>query len=209
MTCARWSTQAWCTRRWAEPSARYALYVTIRAYADDTSARGRRAGRSAPRPCRHFPGAGRTQWRRARPAQLSTRCARNLDNLRAALRYWIDAGMHEAVRLAAALKEFWYARGHLREGRAWLAQALAVDAIADAARGYALLSAGQLAHNQGDHADAHRCWRTALAIFTTLQDVRGRAAALNELAWLHFDGHDPTAAVDLFRAGDHAGAASG
>ena len=34
-------------------------------------------------------------------------------------------------------------------------RALAVDAIVDVARGYALLSAGQLAHNQGDHIDAH------------------------------------------------------
>ena len=105
---------------------------------------------------------------------------------------------HEAVRLAAALREFWYGRGHLAEGRAWLTQALAVDDIADAARGYALLSAGQLAHNQGDHAPAHAALAAALAIFTELHDPRGRAAVLNELAWLHFDGHSPAAAVDYF-----------
>ena len=71
------------------------------------------------------------------------------DNLRAALRYWIDAGAHEAVRLAAALKEFWYARGHLREGRTWLTQALSVDTVVDAARGCALLSARNLSAARG------------------------------------------------------------
>lgn len=175
---------------------RYTLYVTIRAYADD---RLHTAGEQA-------------AARRAHAAHflaLAERCATpdppqlavltiNFDNLRAALRFWIDAGAHEAVRLAAALKEFWYARGHLREGRAWLAQTLAVDAIADTARGYALLSAGQLAHNQGDHADAHVLLADALTLFTRLQDARGRAAALNELAWLHFDRHDATAAIACF-----------
>jgi predicted ATPase/DNA-binding XRE family transcriptional regulator len=175
---------------------RYALYVTIRAYAE---ARLDATGEQAAARRAHATTFLALAESGAAPdqTQLDT-LSRNLDNLRVALRYWIDASAHEAVRLAAALKEFWYARGHLREGRSWLAQALAVDAIADAARGYALLSAGQLAHNQGDHADAHPLLADALAIFTTLQDVRGRAAALNELAWLHFDGHDPTAAVAYF-----------
>jgi predicted ATPase/DNA-binding XRE family transcriptional regulator len=178
--------------------ARYTLYVTIRAYADD---RLHAAGEQVEARRAHAACFLALAERGAAsdPAQLDT-LARNFDNLRAALRYWIDAGAHEAVRLAAALKEFWYARGHLREGRAWLAQALAVDAIVDAARGYALLAAGQLAHNQGDHADAHALLADAQAVFTALQDERGRAATLNELAWLHFDSHDATAAIACFEA---------
>lgn len=177
-------------------SERYALLATIRAYADD---RLHAAGEQAAAPHAHAACflALAERVTASEPAQLDM-LARNLDNLRAALRYWIDAGAHEAVRLAAALKEFWYARGHLREGRVWLAQALAMNTVIDTARGTALLSAGQLAHNQGDHADAHALLADALAIFTTLQDDRGRAATLNELAWLHFDGHDSTAAVDCF-----------
>ena len=177
-------------------AGRYTLYATIRAYADHQlyAAGEQTAARHA------HAGAFLTLAERATApdqAQLG-KLTRNLDNLRAALRFWIDAGMHEAVRLAAALKEFWYARGHLREGRAWLEQALAVDTIADSTRGYALLSAGQLAHNQGDHADAHVLLADALAIFATLQDVRGRAGTLNELAWLYFDSHDAVAAIDAF-----------
>ena len=130
--------------------------------------------------------------------QLDT-LSRNLDNLRTALRFWIAARTHEAVRLAAALRHFWYGRGHLAEGRAWLAQALAVDAIPRrSARGYALLSAGQLAHNQEDHAAARPALDAALAIFADLENAHGRAAVLNELAWLHFDAHEPVAAIDCF-----------
>jgi len=172
------------------------LFATVRAYADD---RLHTAGEQAAARRAHavtFLALAERSTASDR-AQIDT-LARNFDNLRAALRYWIDAGAHEAVRLAAALKEFWYARGHLREGRAWLAQALAVDTVVDAARGYALLSAGQLAHNQGDHASARTLLADALAIFTDLQDVRGQAATLNELAWLHFDSHDAAAAIDCF-----------
>jgi predicted ATPase/DNA-binding XRE family transcriptional regulator len=175
---------------------RYALYATIRAYAQDrlaAAAETAAAQQIHAAFCLALAAAG------AGPddAYLD-RCARDLDNLRAALRHWIDARDHGAVRLAAALRDFWYGRGHLTEGRVWLTQALAVDAVADAARGYALLSAGQLAHNQGDHPPAHTALAAALAIFTDLADPRGRAAVLNELAWLQFDDHVPAAAVDCF-----------
>jgi predicted ATPase len=47
------------------------------------------------------------------------------DNLRAALRWALDAGQTElALRLGASLHRFWRQRGYLSEGREWLAQAL-------------------------------------------------------------------------------------
>ncbi len=126
------------------------------------------------------------------------RLSRELDNLRIALRYWIDDGANAAVRLVAALRPFWYAKGHLREGRAWIAQALAADATPCTARGYALLSAGQLAHNMGENADALPALAAAEQVFAALDDERGLAAVLNELAWVHFDTHDNDAAVAAF-----------
>jgi predicted ATPase/DNA-binding XRE family transcriptional regulator len=181
--------------------ARYALFETIRRFAHDRliAAGEETAAYNAHAAC--FLALAEELAGQPGAAPDSMRLdalTRNLDNLRAALRYWIEAGAHEAVRLAAALREFWYGRGHLAEGRNWLAQALAVDAIVDAARGLALLSAGQLAHNQGDHADARAALDAALAIFTDLGDSRGRAAVLNELAWLYFDSHAPAAAIDCF-----------
>ena len=181
--------------------ARYALFATIRDYAHDRLVASAEEAAAQRMHAACFLAlaedlAAQTDTTLNR-TQLDT-LTRNRDNLRAALRHWIDASAHEAVQLAAALRHFWYGRGHLAEGRAWLTQALAVDDVADAARGYALLSAGQLAHNQGDHAPAHAALAAALTIFTELDDPRGRAAVLNELAWLHFDGHAPATAIDCF-----------
>lgn len=180
---------------------RYTLLATIRAYAQQRLVV---AGETAAARARHADycltlaqGIARHSGTAPPSSQLDT-LSRNLDNLRAALRFWIEARSHQAVVLAAALRPFWYGRGHLTEGRLWLTQALAVDEIADAARGYALLSAGQLAHNQEEHAPAHTALAAALAIFAALDDGRGRAAVLNEMAWLHYDGHAPAAAIACF-----------
>ena len=156
-------------------AARYALFETIRHYAHDTlvAAGEEAAARNAHAACflalaEELAGQPGTAPDSARLDTLT----RNLDNLRAALRDLIAAHAHEALRLAAALRETWYCRGHLAEGRAWLAQALAVDATAGGARGYALLWAGQLAHNQGDHDDARAALDAALAVFADLAIAR-------------------------------------
>jgi non-specific serine/threonine protein kinase len=80
-------------------------------------------------------------------------------NLRAALRWTLDNGKaEESLRLAAAMAWYWYVRAHLREGRDWLEQALAVGRDASkSARASALNAAGALAVLQGDHR-----WATEL-----------------------------------------------
>ena len=55
------------------------------------------------------------------------------------------------LRLAAALRWFWYRRGHYGEGRRWLDGALAKEGRAPAAaRAGALHAAGWVAHDQAD-----------------------------------------------------------
>src|SRR5947207_760093 len=57
-------------------------------------------------------------------AEWLDRLEREHDNLRAALRSSIGAGdAPTALRLSGALWRFWHFRGHLSEGRAWLAEA--------------------------------------------------------------------------------------
>jgi predicted ATPase len=58
------------------------------------------------------------------------------DNLRAALAWTLGGGDPETgLKLAGALSPFWYSRGHLSEGRAWLDRALAhTRGVAVAAR---------------------------------------------------------------------------
>lgn len=81
-------------------------------------------------------------------------------NLRAALGWARAVGEGEiGLRLAEALWRFWYTRGHLSEGRVWLAESLALTSEDVAGhlvptRARALGSAGILAAQQGDYEQA-------------------------------------------------------
>src|SRR5262249_28447705 len=64
----------------------------------------------------HMEGAEKKTWL----DQLES----ELDNLRAAYKWFSAFDKAGALRLAAALKEFWYVRGYVNEGRQWLTQVL-------------------------------------------------------------------------------------
>src|SRR5262249_14746467 len=82
------------------------------------------------------------------------------DNLRAALQWTLDRGLSTlGVRLAGGLWTFWRSRGYRREGRYWLAAALAVagggeDATGLGARATAPAGAAGLAEDDHDFAQA-------------------------------------------------------
>lgn len=105
------------------------------------------------------------------------------DNLRGVLDWLGDAGdSTNAVLLAAALGRFWLLRGHLTEGRARLARALAVEPSEPSpARSAALTAAGALAEEQGDHAAAIAAHETSLQISRELGDCYGTARSVNNL----------------------------
>jgi predicted ATPase/DNA-binding CsgD family transcriptional regulator len=104
------------------------------------------------------------------------------DNLRAALRFSLDADSDEtALRLASALWNFWLARGYLGEGRRWLAEALAAEG-AGALKAKALHGAGVLAHYQGDYVQATALCAESLEFCRHSSDQRGIARALSGLA---------------------------
>jgi len=95
------------------------------------------------------------------------RLEREHDNLRTALRWFIDQQAAEAgLHLAGLLCPFWETRGHLTEGRRWLAELLPLAAARPrtAVRAKALLGAGNLAHAQGDHVSAETLLTESLAI---------------------------------------------
>jgi tetratricopeptide (TPR) repeat protein len=115
------------------------------------------------------------------------------DNLRAALRWLIVRGASAAaVRLAAALGQFWHMRGYLREGRQWLEQALALSPEApDAARARALEGLGTLTWNQGDYAVARANLEESRALFERLGDRRSFANVLKHLGTIALNQEEP------------------
>jgi non-specific serine/threonine protein kinase len=106
------------------------------------------------------------------------------DNLRAALRWFLERGEAESgLRLAGALGEFWRVRGHLREGLRALEAALenGKDAPPTLARAKALAHAGYIAWNRVDFERATVFSEEALALSRKLGDKQGAAAALYHL----------------------------
>ena len=135
--------------------------------------------------------------------QLETwldRLAADHDNLRAALGWSCSAAGDAALglRLAEALWEFWLMRGHVSEGRAWIAALLDRPAAdpPSLTRARLLRGAGRLAWAQNDWQQATTLLERSQALCTELGDLTGSASALNHLGEVaEAQGHYPQAAA--------------
>jgi predicted ATPase/class 3 adenylate cyclase len=108
------------------------------------------------------------------------------DNLRAALRWAIDAADAPiALRLVAALWRFWHLHGHLAEGRRWAEEAVALPAASERTdlRGRALTALGGLAYWQEDVPAFSRAYEEALAIARERGDRYAESEGIYNLAY--------------------------
>jgi predicted ATPase/class 3 adenylate cyclase len=157
------------------PAPRVRMLETIRDYARDRLAQRGETDTVAARHAAHFLElAERAQEPLAGPEQADwlDLLALEHDNLRAALDHFARSGSGvDGVRLAGALWQFWWIRGHLGEGRGRLRRALERverDRVPPAVLARALDGAGVLAEAQGDvehgvalHAEALMLWEEA------------------------------------------------
>jgi predicted ATPase/class 3 adenylate cyclase len=145
------------------------------------------------------------------------RCDQEHANLRAALRWAIEAGEAGRAQAAAgALWRFWQQRGHLTEGRRWLGEVLAMPSgqARTAARAKALAGAGGIAWWSNREA-SRALYDEALAIERELGDPARLAEALYNQAFAVAAEHDLESAarlldesLELFRqVGDEPGVA--
>ncbi len=125
---------------------------------------------------------------------------REHDNLRAALRWWIEQRDAEmAARLGGALWRFWSIRGYPREGRVWITEVLrAVEGTRDDLHAKVLSGAGRLAFDQGDYAAARALYLQSLDIRRELGDSRLVARSLGHLGEVAHQTGDYAAAETLF-----------
>jgi tetratricopeptide (TPR) repeat protein len=105
------------------------------------------------------------------------------------------------------LPAFWRIRGHLAEGREWLARLLDAFPIdgptRERARG--LRAAARLVIAQGDYAAGERLLEESLALFREIDDPDGVARALDGLAYVSIcQGHYPKAEALAHEAIDRA-----
>jgi tetratricopeptide (TPR) repeat protein len=114
------------------------------------------------------------------PAWLS-RLDRAHDDVRMAMRYFLQEDPAKSVQLAGALTRFWYLRNYAREGSRWLNEALAHSPDRTTGRARALVGASFLASVHDAKAEA-QC-REALVIYREHKDVLGTAHALRHLGY--------------------------
>jgi ATP/maltotriose-dependent transcriptional regulator MalT len=104
------------------------------------------------------------------------------DDVRATLSWLEASGDDNFLRLASSMSWFCFARGHLREGIAWLDRALfQSDGESTAVRARALLSAGMLTHYFGDDTQAVPFLERSLKLYRELNDSWGASASLTML----------------------------
>jgi predicted ATPase len=176
--------------------ARYGLLETVREFALERLGLSGEAEAVRRRHARHYlalveaaPPAGRLGYGPFERPTLA-RFEREHDNLRAALRWAQVQGDGEVLlRLAGALYRFWWPRGHVGEGRAWVEAALAKSTGRDAAaaprlraaRARALNGAGVLARAQGDLSAARGYFEESLTALRQLGDAAGVTNAVQNL----------------------------
>src|SRR6266545_2381648 len=169
----------------ADGEPRFSMLETIRAYAlDRLSASEERAATHR----RHLllflalAEAAEPQIQGPDQAAWLDHLTREHDNLRAALQWALDNQETDAaLRLAAALGEFWWPRGYVKEGRLWLTKVLEHGNERTAGRAKALYRAGELACTERDVPQAMALLEEGLALYHELGDRWGMARVLRGL----------------------------
>ena len=109
------------------------------------------------------------------------RIAAEHDNIRAALAWLIANDSERALRLASALRFFWYLRGYVTEGRSWLEAALDRGRSSPSTEASALTTLGVLAEHLGEFDRARETLEQALAVSVEAGDDELTAKTLNNL----------------------------
>ena len=133
----------------------------------------------------------------------------DLPNYRAAFAWLLEAAPDDALRLADALRDFWFARGYLHEGRGWFAAALATDAEDDALRARMLSAASILASLQADWPETRRLAEESTRVSAALGDPTAVAQSLLTLGRVYLAEGAPDRALELFDEADAVATAAG
>src|SRR5262249_29051135 len=107
----------------------------------------------------------------------------DLGNIRAALSYCIGSGSLEiGIRLAGALRTFWFRRGLMSEGARWLDRLVGTGSETPApVRARALAALGSLLLWQGRADRGAEFLEESLAIYRIIDDQAGLADTLRHL----------------------------
>ncbi len=177
---------------------RYTILETVRQYgAEHLEAAGER-DELRRRHAEYFTAFAEAVWLPVRTSAARVegpwldRFARDRENLRAALPWQEEASAFDAMlRVAEALWWFWWIRGELTEGRAWLGMALdGATGSEKNLRGLAHLGLGGLSWAQGDLDAAEEHAMSAQAHFAAVGNTLQEGSALNTLGVVAYSRRD-------------------
>jgi len=125
------------------------------------------------------------------------------DNLRAALRWSLVNDAEIVVRLAVAIRLFWFLHSHLTEGHSWLKAALerGSDDTTNEVRFKLLNVLGTLARFQGDYETARKAYEEGLASSRAANDLRQIAESSSGLGLVVYQQGDLIAARKFIEEG--------
>jgi predicted ATPase/class 3 adenylate cyclase len=186
----------------ADEEDRFGLLETLREYAAQRLGESEMEPQVVARHAEYFTAlAEETRARLYGPNQAAwlNRLSLEHDNLRAALSHSLAAENASAAgRIAAASWAFWKVRGHLSEGRGWLASVLALPGPLDPSlRTDLLLGAAELAIDQGDLESGSDCLESALELAVDGGSIRDAATIKAKMASLPHKAGDLEGAIAL------------
>jgi predicted ATPase/class 3 adenylate cyclase len=153
---------------------RFAMLETIHEYARERLWERSDAETTHRRHARYFLTlAEESEPRLGGPEQVAwfERLENENDNLRAAISWAIEQGEAElGLRLAQALRPFWYARGHYVEGRGWVARFLR--------------DLGELFVKTEDYAQAQNLYEEVLMLSRQMEDAAASFECLLQLSYI-------------------------
>jgi predicted ATPase len=123
----------------------------------------------------------------------------DLDNVRTALTWTLETGAHElGLRLASALRQFWWIRNHSLEGSHYLESLIEATTSPSRGRLEALQAAAILRVTRGDFVQARAFATEALMLARQAGDDAGLVRALADLAAVEMAGGDERVAIELY-----------
>jgi non-specific serine/threonine protein kinase len=132
------------------------------------------------------------------------RLRQDIDNLRAALSFALEADPARALQLAANLWLFWFVQGLFVEGRQWTDRALNSAehvSVPDAVRADALVTLASFALFQGDSELGLRLSVESLAAGRRAMDARSIAMSMHHLGFYAQDHGQPAKADEYWAQG--------
>ena len=124
------------------------------------------------------------------------------DNLRAAMQWSLNNDPAIAVRIAAAVRNFWLLHSHLSEGYKWLKAALERGGDPPAALRFKLMNGLGLASRfRGDYDTARKAYLDGLAAGKEAGDKQGVALSSRGLGLVAMQQGDTAAAREFFESG--------